>query len=428
MKIQFDEKTRRTWPNPEPSERARITRKYVLRQFWQTFVDDRFDLENAKQTKTVCSYAMEVMDKLESWEEESWVGSRFAACMWIYTKAVLCNGQENMQEYKLLKFRSIMEAVNWVCDDALEDRVWVHELTLSCQEAKVLEPLDYDIEVPCLVQWGMLWSSPTSLNRSFFNSGTIVEKYNEVIDLAIEATFTLSFGEMHTPRICFLISMHTVLCRSPERDWDVNREMGVGDCVSVLFFCLMTETVKTTFPMNENEKIYMSEEDGTAVCSHMILGVRWSPELPVKAPQNAGLERASCPSLGHNSWPEAAYSNAPKLATPRQPPQQCAGITFASNTCRDQREHVPTNSLLETKLKPRCSTTATPKCPKLEQRTETTCRGAFPPRLNLSALSAAKLDSAFCTSWHEIFNSLATSSRMRGSMKVARTTSTTVSS
>ena len=33
------------------------------------------------------------------WEEqEKWVGSRFAACMWIYTKAVICNGQENTQE------------------------------------------------------------------------------------------------------------------------------------------------------------------------------------------------------------------------------------------------------------------------------------------------------------------------------------------
>ena len=92
---------------------------------------------------------------------------------------------------------------------------------------------------------------------------------------------------------------------------------------------------------------YMSEEDGTAVCSHMIFGVRWSPEFSVKAPQNAGLERESYPSLGHNSWPEAAYSNAPQLATSRQPPQHCAGITLASDTCRDQREHVPTETEMQ---------------------------------------------------------------------------------
>ena len=57
----------------------------------------------------------------------------------------------------------------------------------------------------------------------------------------------------------------------------------------------------------------MSEEDGTADCSHMIFGARWSPEFPVIAPQNAGLERESYPSLGHNSWSEAAFSNALKL-------------------------------------------------------------------------------------------------------------------
>ena len=44
----------------------------------------------------------------------------------------------------------------------------------------------------------MLWfSSPTSLHQWFLNSGTIIEKYNEVIDLAIVATI---------------------------RDWDVNRD------------------------------------------------------------------------------------------------------------------------------------------------------------------------------------------------------------
>ena len=55
---------------------------------------------------------------------------------------------------------------------------------------------------------------------------------------------------------------------------------------------------------------HMSEEDGTADCSHMIFGAYWSPEFPVIAPQNAGLERESYPSLGHNSWSEAAFSNA----------------------------------------------------------------------------------------------------------------------
>ena len=90
-KILFDEKTMRMWPNAE-CERAKYTREYVLRQFKQSFVDDRFDLENPIQTKAEFSYAIAVMDKIGRREEEDWVGSRFAASMWTYTKAVVCNG------------------------------------------------------------------------------------------------------------------------------------------------------------------------------------------------------------------------------------------------------------------------------------------------------------------------------------------------
>ena len=102
--------------------------------------------------KAEFSNAMAVMDKIRGWEQENLVGSRFAASKWIFTTAVICNGQGNMQEYRLLKLRSIMEAVNWVWDDALDDRVWVSEPTISCQEAKVLEALQYDLANPCIVQ------------------------------------------------------------------------------------------------------------------------------------------------------------------------------------------------------------------------------------------------------------------------------------
>ena len=46
------------------------TWEHVLRQFWQTFVDDRFDLENAIQTNAEFSYALTVMDKIGGWEAE----------------------------------------------------------------------------------------------------------------------------------------------------------------------------------------------------------------------------------------------------------------------------------------------------------------------------------------------------------------------
>ena len=37
-KVQFDIKTERTWPNAEPSNRAKYTREHVLREFLQIFV------------------------------------------------------------------------------------------------------------------------------------------------------------------------------------------------------------------------------------------------------------------------------------------------------------------------------------------------------------------------------------------------------
>ena len=39
-----------------------------------------------------------------------------------------------------------------MCDDALDEHVWVSEQTLSLQKAKVLEALQYDLELPCMVQ------------------------------------------------------------------------------------------------------------------------------------------------------------------------------------------------------------------------------------------------------------------------------------
>ena len=56
------------------------------------------------QPKAVFSYAMAVMDEISGWEDEEkvGVGSKFAACMWIYTKRTLTGGQDpnpEMEEY-----------------------------------------------------------------------------------------------------------------------------------------------------------------------------------------------------------------------------------------------------------------------------------------------------------------------------------------
>ena len=48
----------------------------MQKQFWLSFVDDRFDLDSAIQTKAEFSCAIAVMAIVEGWEEESWVRSK----------------------------------------------------------------------------------------------------------------------------------------------------------------------------------------------------------------------------------------------------------------------------------------------------------------------------------------------------------------
>ena len=45
---------------------------------------------------------------------------------------------------------------------------------MALQVGTVLEALQCDIEIPCVVQWKMLWfSAPTSLNNDVLNDGEI---------------------------------------------------------------------------------------------------------------------------------------------------------------------------------------------------------------------------------------------------------------
>ena len=120
QKAFFYAEAMRVWPIAELGARAKLTREYVVKQFWLSFREDKSDLENAIQTKAELSCAIAVMDKIGGWEEEegeqeNWVGPRFASSIWIYTKSVVCNGQNHKQNNRIFQLRSILEAVNWVC-------------------------------------------------------------------------------------------------------------------------------------------------------------------------------------------------------------------------------------------------------------------------------------------------------------------------
>ena len=117
------------------------------------------------QPKAVFSCAMTVMDKICGWEdEERWVGSKFA-------KRVLTFAQRpdpGMEEYLKQRSLSIMLCMNWVCAGVFDDHEWVSESTIAEQEEEVMgRELDYEICIPCVVHWCMLWfSAPPRFNQT----------------------------------------------------------------------------------------------------------------------------------------------------------------------------------------------------------------------------------------------------------------------
>ena len=84
----------RTWPYNGMSVDAMKIRKSALNRFWKDHISDKYGLRGdmspyvqrsfAPVPKVTFSFAMAVMDKVEGWTEEKWVGSHLVACMWIY--------------------------------------------------------------------------------------------------------------------------------------------------------------------------------------------------------------------------------------------------------------------------------------------------------------------------------------------------------
>ena len=94
----------RTGPYHGMSPHATKVRASVLNTFWRDHISDKYGFGGdtvpyvrrpfAAVPKPTLSYAMAVMDKVEGWKEENWVGSYLAASMWIKTKAALCDGRK----------------------------------------------------------------------------------------------------------------------------------------------------------------------------------------------------------------------------------------------------------------------------------------------------------------------------------------------
>ena len=97
-----------------------------------------------------------------------------------------------LQTQHFLKGRmlSITESVSWVWEEVLEEHEWASPLTISLKgEEKVLRELDYELDVPCVVQRGFLWfTAPARLTVKLECHDARIIKYHEVANLAIEST------------------------------------------------------------------------------------------------------------------------------------------------------------------------------------------------------------------------------------------------
>ena len=124
------------------------------------------------------------VQKVGGWEEvsarEDQIGAIFEASMWIYTKAVVCNGQRHAGTFKSGKLNSFVEAVNGAWEILHENHQCIPQISIVLQECKVAEALHCSIEVLCVVQWRMLWfSAPTSFNDDLLDDGVILEQIRQ---------------------------------------------------------------------------------------------------------------------------------------------------------------------------------------------------------------------------------------------------------
>ena len=182
--------------------------EYILREFWQQIFEDALFRHVNVQSKTVFSYALTLMDKMRGWEdEEKRVGSKFATCMWIYTKKALTKEQipnPAMKEYLKKQKLPIMLCTNWVCAGTFIDHEWVSESTISEYEEENLGmQVDYGLDVPCVVQWSLLWlSEPTRLNQ-ILGLELKIKMYHEVVNISIMDASVRPFGgNTHRGRAC----------------------------------------------------------------------------------------------------------------------------------------------------------------------------------------------------------------------------------
>ena len=80
----------------------------------------------------------------------------------------------------------IVESVTWVTEGSLRQNGWITDTSVTLKENEILEALNYEIGVPCPLQWRLVWfSAPTNLHHKFVSNGTKIEKLRKIVNRSI---------------------------------------------------------------------------------------------------------------------------------------------------------------------------------------------------------------------------------------------------
>ena len=164
-----------------------------LESFWVANVKDESDAGSPFQAKAEFSHDVEGNEREDQIGSEIWgkhldLHQSFGL-QWSKTIERLHDGQVE------LDYRGRQWGMG---DSPCGSRYWVPQNSIKLLEYEVLESLHYDIEVPCVVQWRMLWySAPTSFRNDLINDGDTQEKYGKADNMAIKTSSFCPFWRRH---------------------------------------------------------------------------------------------------------------------------------------------------------------------------------------------------------------------------------------
>ena len=220
-------------------------------RFWNSFGRP---MTRKKKTKSGFSYVIAVMDRIGGWFDGGEEGSKSG-------RRNICGKLVDQRQGDCLHWTAAHGSLQasqtevycgsnqLVCAYSREDNDWISEFSLVMQECKCLAILNCDIDVPCVVQCGMLrHSAPASFNNDLLNDGVILAKYNETITLAIEGFFILPSWRRNTAGSCFLWAHFLPMTGVPEALANCPKMKTMDRRTSNLMYSEKLATDKTAAP------------------------------------------------------------------------------------------------------------------------------------------------------------------------------------